>query len=195
MENNVEEPVSTSQYYSLQQYWDIEESTAYKNEYHNGFLFIMDGASLNHNNIFTNLFGQLAYTIKNKGCKILGNRMRLNIPSVNGFVYPDAMIICNEIQLTEDELDTITNPDVIFEIISWETEANDCRKFFYYMQIPSVKEVVMINAFNRVKVEVGTKQDNGDWQITSYTSLQDNIILSTVNEQISLNTIYEEINF
>lgn len=195
MENKVEEPALQHNFYSLQEYWDIEGSTENKNEYYNGNLVVMQGASLNHNYIFMNIAGELGYKLKDKGCKMYLSGLRLSIAAANAYVYPDAMIICGEPELTADKFDTVKNPSVIFEIISESTEANDYRKFFYYMQMTSVKQIIMINSYEQVKVEVGVKQENGSWQITTYTSLQDEIKFSVVDERISLTDIYENVSF
>jgi Uma2 family endonuclease len=195
MKNIVEEPALQYNFFSLEEYWEIESSTENKNEYYNGHLIVMQGASINHNRVTTNLAGTLGYKVKSKGCVMFLSDLRLKISSANAYVYPDAMIICGEPELTEDKFDTVKNPAVVFEIISKSTEANDRRKFFYYMQIASIKEIIMINSYDQVKVEVGVKQENGSWQITTYTSLDDVINLSHLNEQITLIDVYEGINF
>jgi Uma2 family endonuclease len=195
MENLVNEPALQYNFYSLTEYWDIEASTENKNEYYNGNLVVMQGASLNHNRIVSNLIGELGPKVKNNGCTMYISDLRLNVSAANAYVYPDAMIICGEPELTEDKFDTVKNPNAIFEIISASSEANDRRKFFYYMQMESVREIIMINSYDQFKVEVGVKQENGSWQITTYTSLQDEIKLSRQNEQISLKDIYEGVSF
>jgi len=195
MENKVEEPALQYNYYSLQEYWDIEGSTENKNEYYNGNLVTIQGASFNHNEIFSNLAAALLHKVKGKGCKMYLSDLRLSISSANSYVYPDAMIICDKPELTEDKFDTVKNPAVIFEIISKSTEANDRRKFFYYMQMPSVKEIIMISSYEQVKVEVGIKQDNGSWEITTYTALEDEITIAVADEQIVLKDIYEGVSF
>ena len=63
------------------------------------------------------------------------------------------------------------------------------------MQMTGVKEIIMINSYDQIKVEIGVKQENGSWQITTYTSLSDVINLSYPDEQISLIDIYENIIF
>ena len=63
------------------------------------------------------------------------------------------------------------------------------------MQMTGVKEIIMINSYDQIKVEVGVKQENGSWQITTYTSLDDVIDLSPLNEQVSLIDVYEGIIF
>jgi Uma2 family endonuclease len=195
MKNIVEEPALQYNFYSLEEYWDIESSTENKNEYYNGHLIIMQGASINHNRITTNLAATVGYKAKGKGCIMFISDLRLKISSANAYVYPDAMIICGEPELTDDKFDTVKNANVVFEIISKTSEANDRRKFFYYMQMAGVKEIIMINSYDQVKVEVGVKQENGSWQITTYTSLSDTINLSRLNEQISLHDVYEGIIF
>ncbi len=195
MENKLEEPAVQYNYYSPEEYWDIEGSTETKNEYYNGNLVVMQGASLNHNRIVTNLAANIASKVKSNGCIMYLNDLRLSISSANAYVYPDAMIICGEPELTTDKFDTVKNPAVLFEVISKSTEANDRRKFFYYMQMPGVKEIVMINSYEQVKVEIGIKQENGSWQITTYTSLEDKILLSLTGEQISISDIYEGLTF
>ncbi len=195
MENIVNEPALQYNYYSLQEYWDIEGSTENKNEYYNGSLVVMQGASLNHNKIVSNLASKLAAQVKKKGCNFFLSDMRLSISTANAFVYPDAMIICGEAELTEDKFDTVKNPTTIFEVISTTSEANDRKKFFYYMQMPSVKEIVMINSYELLKVDVGIKQGDGGWQITTYNSIHEQIKLSAVDENISLNDIYQTVSF
>ena len=195
MENEVKEPALQYNTYSLQEYWDIEASTENKNEFYNGQLVVMQGASLNHNKIVSNLMGYLFNAAKNKGCQVFAADLRLNIEIANAYVYPDVMIICREPELTEDKFDTIKNPSVIFEVISTSSEANDRRKFFYYMQMGGVKEIIMINSYDGIKVEAGIKQDNGSWQITTYSSLEDSITLSQINEEIFLKDIYEGLSF
>jgi len=195
MENKVEEPALQYNYYSLQEYWDIEGSTENKNEYYNGHLVVMQGASLNHNKILTNLHTALSSKLRDKGCMMYLNDLRLSISSANAYVYPDAMIICGEPELTEDKFDTVKNPEAIFEVISKSSEANDRRKFFYFMQMASVKEIVMINSYDQVKVEVGIKQDNGSWQITTYNSLEDGAKILVGGEQVFLTDIYYNVSF
>jgi Uma2 family endonuclease len=103
------------------------------------------------------------------------------------------MIICGDPEFTEDSFDTIKNPSVIFEVISKTSEANDRRKFFYYMQIPSVKTIVMINSFEGINVEVSTRQENGSWQLTTYNSLENSFFLLPDALELSLSEIYQDV--
>ena len=196
MENMLNEPALKYNFCSLEEYIEIEATSAGKNEYYNGQLVVMQGASLNHNRIVANLIKSIGNNLSGKGCEILPSDVRLKVSAANNvYVYPDAMIICGKPELTDDKFDTVTNPAVLFEVISESSENNDRRKFFYYMQMSSVKEIIMVNSYDQIKVEVGVKQENGSWQITTYTSPENEIILSLFSEPISLKSVYENITF
>ena len=196
MENMLNEPALKYNFCSLEEYIEIEATSAGKNEYYNGQLVVMQGASLNHNRIVANLIKSIGNNLSGKGCEILPSDVRLKVSAANNvYVYPDAMIICGKPELTDDKFDTVTNPAVLFEVISESSENNDRRKFFYYMQMSGVKEIIMVNSYDQVKVEVGVKQENGSWQITTYTSPENEITLLLFSEPISLKSIYQNITF
>jgi Uma2 family endonuclease len=196
MDNMLNEPALKYNFCSLEEYIEIEATSTGKNEYYNGQLIVMQGASLNHNRIVANLIKSIGNNLNGKSCEILPSDVRLKVTAANNvYVYPDAMIICGKPELTNDKFDTVTNPAVLFEVISESSENNDRRKFFYYMQMSSVKEIIMVNSYDQVKVEVGVKQDNGSWQITTYIALENEIILSQFSEPISLKSVYENIIF
>ena len=196
MENMLNEPALKYNFCSLEEYIEIEATSAGKNEYYNGQLVVMQGASLNHNRIVANLIKSIGNNLSSKGCEILPSDVRLKVSAANNvYVYPDAMIICGKPELTDDKFDTVTNPAVLFEVISESSENNDRRKFFYYMQMSGVKEIIMVNSYDQVKVEVGVKQENGSWQITTYTSPENEITLLLFSEPISLKSIYQNITF
>jgi Uma2 family endonuclease len=64
-----------------------------------GDLLAMSGAGDNHNEIFTNLFGDLAIKLKGKKCKPYGPDMRMHIPENTLYTYPDIAIYANNLQI------------------------------------------------------------------------------------------------
>ena len=88
MKNIVEEAALQYNFYSVEEYLEIESGTENKNEYYNGHLIVMQGASINHNRITTNLAGTPGYKIKGKGCIMFLSDLRLKISSANAYVYP-----------------------------------------------------------------------------------------------------------
>ncbi len=69
MENILNEPALKYNNISEEEYLEQEKAANEKNEYYQGEIFAMSGASKEHNEIFSNLFGEIAQQLKGKGCK------------------------------------------------------------------------------------------------------------------------------
>ena len=70
MENEVKEPAPKYQYISPEEYLAMERASDMKHEYYNGYVEAMSGASLKHNQIAMNLYGNIFGHLKDKKCKI-----------------------------------------------------------------------------------------------------------------------------
>lgn len=140
MENELKEPAPRYNYITPEEYLEAERAADYKNEYYDGHVFAMSGASLAHNRIEINLIAGLRDRSKECGCEVLPSHMRVTTPSHDSYMYPDLTIVCGEPQLEDDHFDTLLNPSVIIEILSPSTRSIDKgRKFFFYKEIPSLK--------------------------------------------------------
>ena len=108
-----------------EEYLSFEKASQTKHEYYRGEIFAMSGAGARHNVIFSNLFGELAYKLKNHSCRPYGSDMRVNIPENTLYTYPDISIYCGDIVPSEKDEDTATSPTVIIEILSPSTKEYD----------------------------------------------------------------------
>ena len=153
MEDNIiNEPAPKYNYTSPEEYLIAERAAKEKHEYYEGKVVAMAGASLNHNEIVTNLARHGGNLLEGKDCRIYVNDLRIQILSKGTYTYPDATIICGNPEFTDDHFDTIKNPSVIFEIISPSSEDYDKgKKFFYYMQISSLQEYILILVKTKLK--------------------------------------------
>ena len=88
MENEVNEPAVDyhKQMYTIAEYLERENLSDEKHEYFQGEIFAMAGASNAHNEIFTNVFGNIFIKSKGKPCRPFGSDKRLQIPE-NSFIY------------------------------------------------------------------------------------------------------------
>jgi Uma2 family endonuclease len=88
-------------------------------------------------------------------------------------------------------LQAITNPTIIVEVLSPSTALYDREgKFQAYQKIKSFREYVLISQEN-VLVEVFYKAEGWNfWKHRSYTSLEDSIMLESIDVIISIQDIY-----
>jgi len=102
----------------------LEQNQKY--EYHNGRIFAMAGGTLNHSRIGKNMVFQLESNLlsKNSKCETFNNDARLYIDASNKIVYPDAMVVCGEVERSKAEKESVTNPTVIVEVLSESVAIN-----------------------------------------------------------------------
>jgi Uma2 family endonuclease len=182
-------------YISEQDYLEAERKAFEKHEYYKGEIFAMSGALLPHNEIFSNLFVELGSQLKGKICKPFGSDLRIHIPANTLYTYPDISIICGEVELTDDQFDTATNPSVIIEILSKSTRDYDKgSKFTLYRAIETLKEYILVDSTS-ISVEKFIRHADNSWQLTEYKLLTDVFSISTVDINITLSDIYERVKF
>ena len=101
---------------SVEEYLALERRSETKSEYLNGEIFAMAGASRFHNRIVLNLGISLDGQLKNRGCEIFVNDMRVSVPAADLITYPDVVVSCDNPQFADEEVDTLLNPTLIIEV-------------------------------------------------------------------------------
>ncbi|NJL84225.1 MAG: Uma2 family endonuclease, partial [Chloroflexaceae bacterium] len=91
--------------------------------------------------------------------------------------------------------DTILNPYLIVEVLSKSTKDYDrTDKFRYYRSIPTFQEYVLINQYE-IGIEQYTKTEGSLWLFRAYESNTDKILFASINVEMTLEDIYENVNF
>jgi Uma2 family endonuclease len=190
MENEVKEPAPKYNYISRDEYLAMERAADEKHEYYDGYVEVMSGASLAHNDIAMNIYSRIGSFLEGKECRLLPSEMRVSTPNRDTYIYPDASIVCGKPELEDDQFDTLLNPSVVFEILSRSTQKNDTGyKLLYYKNIPALKEYIMIDSRKRF-VQVVRRQRDGAWRFEDITSTDSRLIIETIQLIISLDDLY-----
>lgn len=180
-------------YLTPEEYLAFERQAEYKNEYIDGEIVAMTGASRRHNIIGVNISGELRQQLKGRPCEAYISEMRVRIPE-RGYVYPDVVVVCGEPRLEDDYLDTLLNPTVIIEILSESTERYDrTKKFAFYRTIESLNEYVLV-AQDEYRIEQYTKQPDGRWLLSDHRSLSDVVELASVQCTLALREVYDKVS-
>lgn len=185
---------------SIEEYISLSQQHNQKYEYHNGSIVAMAGGTINHSLISTNLLGELVNQLlsKNSSCMPFNSDARLYIAVGNNIVYPDVMVVCGEIERAASEKESITNPTLIVEVLSESTESYDRGdKFYFYQQIPSLKEYVLV-AQNKQQIDVCKRHDRSGenfWSFKRYNLPDEILKLETLETSISLQAIYRNVVF
>ena len=181
--------------YTPEEYLALEEKSEIKHEYHNGEIVPMTGGTTNHNRIAINLVTSLNLALQGKKTSFFIGDVRLWIPAHRRYTYPDLQIICEDIAYHDNRKDTVTNPAVIVEVLSKSTRNYDRGdKFRLYRSLPTFQEYIIIDQY-RFEVEHYIKNDDNNWLIR-YLESEDSVLsLVSVEFEISLKDLYEDVRF
>jgi Uma2 family endonuclease len=184
--------------YTTDEYLSMEDNSIDKHEFFNGKIIKMSGANPIHNLIAVNITTQLCNEIEKKESNflVLNSDTRIHIPKFNYFLYPDAVVVCEEIQLYQGSSTVITNPLLIVEVVlSASTEEHDrSNKFSDYKLIPSFKEYVLVAQalpWALASYKIGERT----WEDTEAERLDTSIYLRSIDCTIDLKKIYRGIKF
>lgn len=184
-----------TKYYTREEYLALEEAAEYKSEYYRGEIFAMAGTSATHNRIVLNVASFLDRELPKKRCDVFASDVRLQVESRDLFTYPDIMIVCEKPQFYENRNDTVTNPVIIFEVLSEATKNYDRgEKFEFYRAIPTLKEYVLVDQ-HKIHVEHFLKVEPGKWILTEYDDILHELKLAAVDLIIPLQAIYNRVEF
>jgi Uma2 family endonuclease len=118
--------------------------------------------------------------------------MRVRV-SPTHFVYPDLLVVCGNPSLTDESVDTLTNPKVVFGVLSPSTADYDRGgKFELYRELPSFEEYVLVSQ-DRQRVETFSRTQAGDWLLKRYDGPAASLALSSLGIPIPLAEIYSGI--
>ncbi|MEL6638978.1 MAG: Uma2 family endonuclease [Bacteroidota bacterium] len=142
------------------EYLQRERASGDKYEFHDGRVYALAGGTVNHG-------------------------------LIGGNVYPDAMVICGGLEKSDEVVDALVNPLLIVEVLSKSTAEYDRGdKFYFYRQLPSFKEYILIEQ-DRYVVDVHYKRAQRDlWQITRYEGWEQRVKLQSLNLEISMEEWY-----
>ncbi len=180
--------------YTPEEYLELERKAAFKSEYRNGDITAMSGTSPEHNTIALNLASEVRAQLRGRDCNVFMSDVRLLVPPTGFYTYPDVMAVCGGAQFAPGELETLTNPSMIAEVLSRATEAYDHgEKFDDYKTIPSLREYLLI-AQNRVLIEQFVRRGE-EWVRTEYRDIDDTLVLESIGCAIPLREIYARLPY
>ncbi len=125
---------------TLEQFLDWEDRQPLRHEFDGAQTFAMTGGTEAHAGIQRNILIALGTRLRGKPCRAYGSELKI---IVNGSVrYPDAFITCTPVPPLAT---TVTEPTIIFEILSRSTEHIDLMvKNAEYRATPSVQRYVIL---------------------------------------------------
>lgn len=182
-------------YVTPEEYLAYERRAEYRNEYFDGGIYAMTGASRKHNLIAGNIFAELKRQLRDKPCEAYISDMRVRIPAANIYTYPDVSVVCGEPEFEDAEVDTLLNPILIVEVLSKSTANYDrAEKFTHYRTLPSLTEYLLVSQ-GEPHVTHYVKQPDGRWLLSDIRGLESLFELASVRCSLALREVYDRVSF
>jgi Uma2 family endonuclease len=168
-----------------------------KYELFNKTLRFMAGASEAHNTIATNLVTILNMFLwqQERNTHVYQSDMKVvSFLTYKNYLYPDIVVVDETPVYYDIKKDVLTNPTLIIEVLSDETEAFDRGdKFMSYRQIESLREYILVSQYER-RVEHFYKSEDGVWQVGKVVKLGE-LPLMTLPLNLPLTKVYRQMAF
>lgn len=179
-------------YFTPAEYLELERISPIKHEYLQGQLVAMAGASKAHVIITGNLSALLVNHLRGTGCISYAVDMKVRLPSLGLFYYPDLAVTCDDRDRTSDE-DFILYPKLIIEVLSDSTEAFDRGdKFSDYKTVTGLEEYVLIHQ-KQILVERFLRKSNNLWVPQIYGA-GDTVEFTSIQLSCPIAFLYEKID-
>ena len=178
---------------SVKEYLEGEDVSDKRHEFIDGEIYLVAGASDNHNIIAGNLFANLWGHLRDNSCQIFMENMKLKA-SEDKFYYPDIFVACDQ---SPESRFYREEPILIIEVISPSTREIDRReKLNIYQRIPTVQEYIIIEQ-EKIQIELHRRQDDGRWITYFYnkSDLGKIVEFESVEMQITPDEIYRRVEF
>lgn len=190
MEIIAKEPAPKYGSVTSDEYLEMEQNTRDRLEFYNGQVIRLDELTNIHNIIQSNIRNSLAFIPDKENCTVMGSRMRIGTPSRQIYMYADALIYCGKNKLEEGRYDTLINPSVIIEIRPPVIGGiNKKRKLFYYKEIPSLKEYIIIDS-RQCLIELARRRSETEWPFEEINDRDGTLFIETIGYHIPLPKIY-----
>lgn len=183
--------------FTIDEYYALEAASNIKHEFVDGYIYAMSGGSPAHNTINSNLHGFLFGALRGKPCRVFTSDMAVKARETGNIFYPDVTVVCGERQFVPDvSIATLTNPTIIFEVLSPSTAPYDrTTKFYNYAQIPSLKQYVLVEQ-DQPLIHMFHRNDINEWDaMQSVEGIDAQLALPSIEVTLSFADIYEQVTF
>lgn len=188
-------PIAAPTYLTPEAYLELERKAITKNEYVNGDITAMAGASFAHNFITFDTAIHLNNQLMDTECQVASTGdLRVKVAETESYFYPDIVVVCGEPRAEDNVFDTLLNPTLIVEVLSASTEMYDRdEKFTHYRQIDSLQEYILISQ-DKVQV-LRYRRHEPEWIPTEFRTLADVVPLLSNQCELPLQRVYRRVNF
>lgn len=178
---------------TVDEYLAFERASPERHEFLAGEVRLRKSGNRTHCLIAGNVGATLHGQLRGRSCEVFLSDLRVRAELADLLTYADIAVVCGEPHFLDAELDTLTNPTLLVEVLSPSTADYDRGgKFAHYRTLPSLTEYLVIEQ-EKVLVEHHVKQPDGSWLLTEVRALEATLELPSIGCRLALADIYERV--
>jgi Uma2 family endonuclease len=183
-------------YYSLEEYFALEDASDARFEYWDGDLVCMSGGSRAHYRISSNIHFALGLALRGGRCQAFTGEAPIWTPTLPPYRYPDASAACGELEFKHIKgHDALVNPVVVVEVLSPSTAALDeGPKFVAYQAVPTLRDYLLVSQ-DEPRVTHHMRLESDSWETRDVTDLDASLELASIGCTLKLRDIYDGVTF
>lgn len=180
-------------YYTEEEFTALNKASDKRFEYRDGEIVSMSGGSLAHYVIERNIFGLFFNALKKSKCQAFTADSPVKSPIEKFHRFPDVSVVCGKVETIKIlGIDCITNPTLIVEVLSKETEDVDKgKKLEAYKAIDSAKHIMLV-AQDSAHIILYSRHGE-KWERIEKAGIDETIKFSSLELSLSFTDIYEGI--
>lgn len=177
--------------YTLEEYFELDKNAEGNFEYFDGEIFEMSGVSPEHATIEMNLAEILNPVARKRGCRAFPANLRIRVPVLPTYRYPDLSVVCGETVFEEIQgLQCLVNPILIVEVLSESTEFYDRgEKYRQYKSIESFREYLLVSQNDKF-ITLFQKHNERFWMQSDYVA-GETLHLNTLDLDLNVDEVYQ----
>jgi Uma2 family endonuclease len=177
--------------YEFRQYLAYERDAAMKHEFVDGEIIGIPGVSPRHSARAVNLMAAIERGSRSD-CHCFASDLRVRVLATGRVAYPKTSMVCGPIECdpADPYRETVTNPVLLVEILSAETEdvlRGDKRHD--YQLIPTLQEYVLVSQ-DQPRIEIYRRQSAGNWE---YIDVREGSVKLATGPSLDLADLYDDL--
>jgi len=174
---------------SVDEYLELDDELDQgRYEYLDGRVWLLAGASPNHNLVKDNIQGELYSELRPQGCRSFTSDQRVKV-SETRYVYPDVVVLCGEPEYTDESPPSLLNPELLVEVTSESTSDRDHQdKLEAYLNLDSLQEYWIASPSEPIVTQYVRRGD--EWIVRSLKGHDATLRCEALDLEISLEAIY-----
>ena len=158
--------VTAQKMWTEDEYLALEADSEQKHELINGEVVAMAGGSVAHNLLGAQLARCLGNALFGRRCLVLSSDQRVMVAETGLYTYPDLTIVCGSPHRAPKSASAVTNPILLVEVLSPDTELYDRgAKFAHYRHLASLQGYLLV-AQDTPRLEYFHRMPSGQWLLT-----------------------------